>query len=153
MDLANSPVDSIDYLSASTLAPPSPSETEHQTAMATSQVTPKHKRELSSAPVQPYATIGKLSYAPATQTTVVTTTTTTTTSFPPLLLKEPRHLHDRDPKQYPLAASPTPASIRNFCFDIAGESTCFEETDDLEGSLLQVSLVLYTRHNSQAFFG
>jgi len=86
---------------------------------------------------QTFATLAKLS---ATQTTVVTTTTTTTTSIPPLLLRPPRHLHDRDPKHYPLAASPTPAAIRNFSFHHNGQTTAFQETDDLDGSLLQVSL-------------
>src|ERR1700743_912835 len=43
--------------------------------------------------VDPYTTLGQLSYAPATQTTIVTTTTTTTTTFPPLVMRPPRNLN------------------------------------------------------------
>ncbi|KAK7519555.1 WD40-repeat-containing domain protein [Phyllosticta citriasiana] len=82
--------------------------------------------------LDPYTALGQLSYGPATQTTVVTTTTTTTTSFPPLVLNAPRHLHQRDPKQYPLAASPTPQSIKDFSFNIAGREARFREADDAE---------------------
>jgi len=74
--------------------------------------------------------LGQFSYAPATQTTVVTTTTTTTTNFPPLKLKAPQRLHSLDPKQYPLAASPTPYAIRKLRFDLEGTPTIFEEADD-----------------------
>jgi F-box and WD-40 domain protein CDC4 len=105
--------------------------------MRTAESIPEGRR---GSKMQQFAALGHLKYAPATQTTVVTTTTTTTTSFPPLLLKAPRHLYDRDPKQYPLAASPTPEGIRNFSFDLNGRPVCFSETDDLEGPLLQVRL-------------
>ncbi|KAK8172170.1 WD40-repeat-containing domain protein [Phyllosticta citrichinensis] len=82
--------------------------------------------------LDPYASLGQLSYGPATQTTVVTTTTTTTTSFPPLILNAPRHLHQRDPKQYPLAASPTPQSIKDFSFTISGREARFREANNAE---------------------
>ncbi|KAI9758843.1 MAG: hypothetical protein M4579_002789 [Chaenotheca gracillima] len=82
----------------------------------------------------PHTTLGELSYAPATQTTVVTTTTTTTTSFPPLVLKPPRHLNELDRKQYPLAQSPTPQSLRKFCFDVGGTPTYFQEANDASES-------------------
>ena len=72
---------------------------------------------------------GHFSYAPATKTTVVTTTTTTTTSFPPLVIKTPNHLHDLDPRLYPLAASPTPSSIKRITFMSGGRSTVFREVD------------------------
>ncbi|KAF2200316.1 WD40 repeat-like protein [Delitschia confertaspora ATCC 74209] len=85
--------------------------------------------------VDPFATLGHLSFAPATHTTVVTTTTTTTTSFPPILINPPRQLRERDPKEYPLAHSPAPESIRRFTFDIAGQQACFEESDDIQGSV------------------
>ncbi|KAL9127091.1 MAG: hypothetical protein Q9217_003966 [Psora testacea] len=75
-------------------------------------------------------TLAQFSYGPATQTTVVTTTTTTTTKFPPFMLKAPKHLHDLDPKQYPLAASPTPESIKKLWFEIEGRPAIFEEADD-----------------------
>ncbi|KAI9678841.1 MAG: SCF ubiquitin ligase complex subunit cdc4 [Caeruleum heppii] len=77
----------------------------------------------------PHATLGQFSYAPATKTTVITTTTTTTTAFPPFLLKSPRHLEALDPKQYPLAASPTPKTLKNLSFDLAGTPTHFREAD------------------------
>lgn len=84
--------------------------------------------------------IGQFSFAPATQTTVVTTTTTTTTSFPPLIIKAPKHLHDADPKLYPLAASPTPLSLKRFCFDIGGRPTVFREANDVPEAISSVRI-------------
>lgn len=81
---------------------------------------------------------GQFTFAPATQTTVVTTTTTTTTSFPPLMIKAPHHLHDLDPKLYPLASSPTPKSIKRFCFHIGGKPTYFNEAENTSQALLGV---------------
>ena len=78
--------------------------------------------------------LGQLSYAPATQTTVVTTTTTTTTTFPPFMMKAPKLLHV-DPKLYPLAAFPTPASIKRFHFKIGDQQAVFQEADDTEATL------------------
>lgn len=120
---------------SATLAPPSP-EVERPPPMSNTDGTLEQQRRTSGGPQ--LAALGHLKYAPATQTTVVTTTTTTTTSFPPLLLKAPRHLYNRDPKQYPLAASATPEGIRTFSFDVDGRPVCFSETDDLEGPLLEV---------------
>ena len=88
-----------------------------------------------------YAAVGRLSYAPATQTTVVTTTTTTTTSFPPILLKNPKGLLDRDPKLYPLATTPTPSTISKFCMDLGGKPACFEEGDDVHAAVSEVGLI------------
>lgn len=82
--------------------------------------------------------LGQFSFAPATQTTVVTTTTTTTTSFPPLVMKAPHHLHELDSKLYPLAASPTPRSIKRLCFDVGGRPTYFREADDALETLHEV---------------
>lgn len=82
--------------------------------------------------------LGQFSFAPATQTTVVTTTTTTTTSFPPLIMKAPHHLHELDPKLYPLAASPTPKTIKKFHFDVAGRPTFFSEAEDTLDTLQEV---------------
>jgi F-box and WD-40 domain protein CDC4 len=121
---------------SATLAPSSP-ETENPPTLATTGTMAEAHR---SSNVPKFTALGHLRYAPATQTTVVTTTTTTTTSFPPLLFKAPRHLYNRDPKQYPLAGSPTPEGIKNFSFDVDGRPVCFSETDDLEGPLLEVSL-------------
>lgn len=87
--------------------------------------------------VSPHAVVGQIS---ATQTMVVTTTTTTTTSFPPLLLNPPKHLDDMDPKQYPLAASSTPTSIKKLCFDVEGRTTTFEEARDVKPTLGNVCI-------------
>ena len=84
----------------------------------------------SEIKIQSEDTLGQFSYGPATQTTVVTTTTTTTTKFPPLMLRAPKHLRDLDPKIYPLAASPTPKSIKKLSFEVDGKPTTFEEADD-----------------------
>ncbi|KAF2493325.1 WD repeat-containing protein pop1 [Lophium mytilinum] len=82
-----------------------------------------------------YATLGQLSYVPTTHTTVVTTTTTTKIDFPPILLRAPRSLVERDPKIYPLACSPAPESVRRFAFDAGGTQAYFSEADDVQQSL------------------
>lgn len=74
--------------------------------------------------------LGQFSFAPTTRTTVVTTTTTTTTSFPPLIFRPPRAVKDLDARQYPLAASPTPASLRNLKFKVGDKSIVFNEPED-----------------------
>lgn len=90
--------------------------------------------------VDPYATLGQLSLAQATQTTVVTTTTTTTTSYPPIFMNAPRNLSERDSKEYPLAHIPAPESIRRFCFEAAGTQACFEESSDVVDKMQEVCL-------------
>lgn len=80
--------------------------------------------------VQDPSALGQFSLAPTTRTTVVTTTTTTTTSFPPLIIKPPKAIKELDSRQYPLAASPTPASLRNLKFKIGDKSIVFNEPDD-----------------------
>lgn len=45
------------------------------------------------------------------ETKTITTTTTTERRFSPIQIREPQML---DPKEYPLAAQPTPASLKNF---------------------------------------
>ncbi|KAH7083277.1 WD40-repeat-containing domain protein [Paraphoma chrysanthemicola] len=79
--------------------------------------------------VDPYATMGQFSFAPATKTTVVTTTYTTTTTFPPLCVNAPGSLSERDPKEYPLAHVQAPESIRKIYFDAGGQLACYEEAD------------------------
>ncbi len=91
---------------------------------------------------RPEDVLGQISYGPATQTTVVTTTTTTTTNFPPFVLKAPQYLHDLDPKQYPLAASPTPQSIKKLCFEVEGKPTIFEEADDTLDTIEKVGSIM-----------
>lgn len=88
----------------------------------------------------PATAVGEFSFAPATQTTVVTTTTTTTTTFPPLVMKPPRQLNQLDPKEYPLAAVPTPAILKRFCFDVDGKPTYFREKDDADQSIREVGV-------------
>lgn len=80
----------------------------------------------------PDDTLGQFSFGPTTQTTVVTTTTTTTstTCFPPLRIKAPGHLGDSDPKLYPLAATPTPRSLKDLSFDVGGRLAQFREASD-----------------------
>jgi F-box and WD-40 domain protein CDC4 len=85
------------------------------------------------------ANLGQFAFAPATRTTVVTTTTTTTTSFPPLVLKAPRSTRELDPKMYPLASSPTPASLRNIRFELGGRPVIFNEPEDTMGAFQEVS--------------
>lgn len=87
----------------------------------------------------PYGVFGQLSFAPATQTTVVVTTTTTTTKFPPFVMRSSAHLHNLDPKLYPLAASPTPQAVKRFCFDMDGVPTFFREADATGQTLQEVS--------------
>jgi len=77
--------------------------------------------------IDPYATMGQFSFAPATKTTVVTTTYTTTTTFPPLCINAPGNMSERDPKEYPLAHTQAPESIRKFYFESGGALACFEE--------------------------
>lgn len=83
---------------------------------------------------------GQLSFAPTTRTTVVTTTTTTTTSFPPLIFRPPRAVKDLDARQYPLAASPTPASLKNLKFKVGDQSVVFNEPDDTASAAKEVRL-------------
>lgn len=85
----------------------------------------------------PNATVASMCFGPATQQTVVTTTTTTTVSLPPLIMNPPKNLMERDPKQYPLVFSPTPRSIKRFCFDVHGRPTTFHESEDAEETLRQ----------------
>ncbi|KAI9886165.1 MAG: hypothetical protein M1823_002016 [Watsoniomyces obsoletus] len=98
---------------------------------------------------EPHPTLGRFSYAPATQTTVVTTTTTTTTSFPPMLFPKPRHLANRDPTQYPLAAIPTPASLKKLTFDLGGIPACFEEAENASESIHEVTDVFSPEYTLQ----
>lgn len=104
---------------------------------------PRHSNGQTHKPrrgsVDPSASVGQFSFAPATQTTVVTTTTTTTTKFPPFVMRPPRRTHELDPKHYPLAATPTPASLRNFRFLVDGKATVFREYEDTSIALEEVS--------------
>lgn len=106
---------------------PAPSPSKHNTQTVSTNMAP------------PHSTVGHFSFGPATQQTVVTTTTTTTISFPPLQIKPPQDLYERDPKQYPLAFTPTPHAIKKFGFDIGETRTTYREADDADASLRNVS--------------
>lgn len=95
------------------------------------------RREITTS-VGPSPSIGQFSFAPATRTTVVTTTTTTTTNFPPLTLNPPRSSRKPNPKLYPLAACPTPSALRNFQFELDGQSVIFNEPEDTDAALKDV---------------
>ena len=99
---------------------------------------PSNEPSQSSQSTHPNALLGQLSFAPATQTTVVTTTTTTTTKFPPFAIPRPRYAHQLDRRNYPLAATPTPPSLRNIHFEIGGKPTVFREAADTTLELEQV---------------
>lgn len=77
-----------------------------------------------------HSTVAQLSFGPATQQTVTTVTTTTTVSLPPLIMRPPKDLFDRDPKQYPLAFTPTPSYLKRFCADLNGNPIRFQEEED-----------------------
>lgn len=126
-----------DTSSTATIAPPSPDTSQPENVATGACTKQPHHREANASSLDQYAVLGQFSYAPATQTTVVTTTTTTTTSFPPLILKAPRYLHERDPKQYPLAASPTPAQIKRFSLKFNDVPAFYREADDANNGLLE----------------
>ncbi|KAJ9618664.1 SCF ubiquitin ligase complex subunit cdc4 [Taxawa tesnikishii (nom. ined.)] len=104
-------------------------------AMASQPPHHESKQTVTTTMAPPYTTVGHFSFGPATQQTIVTTTTTTTISFPPLQIKPPRDLYERDPKQYPLAFSPTPSSIKRFGFEVGGRRTVYKEAEDANASL------------------
>ena len=96
--------------------------------------------------IDPYATMGQFSFAPATKTTVVTTTYTTTTTFPPLCINAPGNMSERDPKEYPLAHTQAPESIRKFYFESGGALACFEEAHAVSDKVQEVCFAATQRH-------
>ncbi|KAJ5391222.1 hypothetical protein N7509_006712 [Penicillium cosmopolitanum] len=94
------------------------------------------KDDIGQAPSN--SALGQFSFAPTTRTTVVTTTTTTTTAFPPLIFRPPRATKDLDTRQYPLAASPTPAALRNLRFKIGDQSIVFNEPEDTNATATEL---------------
>lgn len=99
---------------------PPPAPREATTTTTTHTMPPQH------------STVARMSFGPATQQTVTTVTTTTTVSLPPLVMKPPKDLFERDPKQYPLAFSPTPNYLRRFCADVNGKPISFQEEEDAQ---------------------
>lgn len=99
----------------------------------------QHEREEEDIGQGPTTSaLGQFSFAPTTRTTVVTTTTTTTTAFPPLIFRPPLATKDLDTRLYPLAASPTPAALRNLKFNIGDQSIIFNEPDDTAATACQL---------------
>ena len=82
-----------------------------------------------------HSTVAELTFGPATQQTVTTVTTTTTVSLPPLIMKPPKDLLERDPKLYPLAFSSTPSHLQRFYADFDGRPVRFQEQEDASGLL------------------
>lgn len=118
-------------------APASPTEDMSHNKQPTSHPKDRSSSSIVNTMPPPNLTVASLAFGPATQQTVVTTTTTTTVSLPPLIMNPPRDLMERDPKQYPLVFSPTPRSIKRFCFDVHGRPTTFHENEDPEDTLRQ----------------
>ena len=56
------------------------------------------------------------------------------------MMKAPNHLSQLDPKLYPLAASPTPSTLKKLKFNLEGKATLFCEADDTESTLRKVSV-------------
>ncbi|RIB24655.1 WD40-repeat-containing domain protein [Gigaspora rosea] len=102
----------------------------------------------SKEPSSRLPTIATISLAPTTTTTVVTTTTTTTTTFPPLLLKPPPLPRQLDPKEYPLADTPTPPALKRFCFDLNGQPAYIREDEDSEQQIIKLQEALYNMRAS-----
>ncbi|CAG8601073.1 28164_t:CDS:2, partial [Dentiscutata erythropus] len=102
----------------------------------------------SKEPSSRLPTVATISLAPTTTTTVVTTTTTTTTTFPPLLLKPPPLPKQLDPKEYPLADTPTPPALKRFCFDLNGQPAYIREDEDSEQQIIKLQEALYNMRAS-----
>ncbi|CAG8472708.1 1665_t:CDS:10 [Paraglomus occultum] len=64
-----------------------------------------------------------------------------------------------DPKEYPLADTPTPPALKRFCFDLNGQPTYFREDEESEQAIVKLQEALYkmratgptTASNSQTF--
>jgi hypothetical protein len=111
---------------------------------STTQHATVHEKKNTDS-LSPYSTVGTFSYAPATQTKVVTTTTTTTVSFPPMMIKQPRHLNDLDPREYPLSSAPTPESLKRVAFNYEGVPVNFIEAQDPMQGLNEVRIISIAR--------
>lgn len=128
----------VDCTAALTTAPASPLDEQSGPSTGQPLQSTTSQPMASTMPPPPHTTVGHFSYGPATQQTVVTTTTTTTVSFPPLLIRPPRDLDNRDVRQYPLAFSPTPNAMKRFCVDVGGRPTLYKEADDADAALKKV---------------
>lgn len=101
---------------------------------------------------RPFSRTATLSLGPTTTTTVVTTTTTTTTTFPSLPIRSPAEEMQMDKERYPLAAVPTPPSLKKFCFQLNGETTSFQESDGEDSeTVLQLQVALHNLSKERRF--
>ncbi|KAF2860637.1 WD40 repeat-like protein [Piedraia hortae CBS 480.64] len=91
--------------------------------------------ETPPPPPPPHSTVASFDFGPAIQTMVTTVTRTTTTRFPPIALRPPGDLHERDPRHYPLAFTPTPSPLKKFAFEYRGRPMSFYEADDPNGAV------------------
>lgn len=107
-----------------------------------------HTKTEGREPGPTTGSFGQFSFAPATQTTVVTTTTTTTTALPPLIIQPPRATKDLDTKLYPLAASPTPDSLRSIKFELGGKPVIFNEPEDTTNAINEVRFCISCYHRT-----
>ena len=108
-----------------------------KTASTTRSIHPANHHSLPS--------MAQFTFAPTSTRTVVTTTTTTTTTFPPLVFPPPRPVEDLDPRVHPLATTETPPALRKFVFNIDGKPAEFNESEDPERSLYEVSrFIIYS---------
>nr|POE47332.1 cell division control protein 4 [Quercus suber] len=131
-------------------APASPTDNMSAKSVDPESVAPAATATTSHMP-PPHSTLAQMSFRPATQQTITTVTTTTTVSLPPLILNPPRDLFERDPKQYPLAFSPTPQSIKRFCFDVNGRPTTFHESENAKETVQkyhQLQAMIQRKHGS-----
>jgi F-box and WD-40 domain protein CDC4 len=89
--------------------------------------------QASSTTMPPqHSTVARMSYGPAIEQTITTVTTTKTVSLEPLVMNPPKDLNERDPKQYPLAFTPTPGYLKRFCVDVHGRPIHFHEEEDAQ---------------------
>lgn len=70
---------------------------------------------------------GQASAYPSTSAFV--TTTTATIEYPPLYISRPPVPTQLDSNLYPLANTPTPPTLKRFCFDLNGVPTNFREIE------------------------
>jgi hypothetical protein len=54
------------------------------------------------------------------------------------MIKRPLFMRDRDPRQFPLAAKPIPATLRRFNFPTGDGMAVFDEAEDPDEALNQV---------------
>jgi F-box and WD-40 domain protein CDC4 len=63
------------------------------------------------------------------------------TSYPPILINAPRNLKERSSKEFPLAHTPAPESIREFSFSAGEMQARFEEARDVTEKAQEVRII------------